>query len=320
MEELPVIDKEVITNYFEKNAKKLETKPTNASLKFENGNLIVVNGYNGKTVDVDKTILKINSSLKNGETLIPIVFKETSPEVTAEDLQAKIGNINVLLGSFTTSYASSASGRKHNVELASDKINGKVLAPNETFSYNSTIGYISSSTGWQTATVFSGGKAVPGIGGGVCQVSSTLYNAVLYSNLEIVERHNHGLPVGYVKPSLDATVASGSGLDFKFKNSSDGYIYIRSKYSGGKLTVEIYGEKKDFEVELTSKTLSTIAPETVRIQDSKLEAGTEKVVESGSSGYVSEAYIKVTKNGTVIKNERLSKDTYRATKREIHYN
>lgn len=319
-EVVPEINKEELVSFLEKKSSKVETKPKNASIAFENGELIIVDGYNGKTVDIENTKLKIDKALKQEENLIPLVFKETEPEVTATELQERIGNINILLGSFSTSYSSSGSGRRHNVELAAKKINGKVLAPNEIFSYNAMVAPVTSAGGYQTATVFQGNKAVPGIGGGICQVSSTLYNAVLYSNLEIVERHNHGLPVGYVKPSLDATVASGSGLDFKFKNTSNGYIYIRAIASGGKLTIEIYGEKKDFEVVLSSKTISTISPTVNRILDKTLEPGTEKVISNGANGYVSEAYIKVTKNGEVVRNERLSKDTYRATVKEIHYN
>lgn len=320
METTPDVNLEELVAYLEKNKSKVETKAKDATLKFENGKMVVVDGYNGKTIDNDVTKSKIISGIKKGETLIPLAFKETEPMVKAEELQDRIGNINVLLGSFTTSYASSGSGRRHNVELAASKINGKVLAPNEVFSYNSLVGPVTSAGGYKTATVFEGGKAVPGIGGGICQVSSTLYNAVLYSNLEIVERHNHGLPVGYVKPSLDATVASGSGLDFKFKNTSGGYIYIRTTAGNGSLKIEIYGEKKDFEVTLSSKTLSTISPTVNRVLDTSLEKGTEKVISSGANGYVSEAYIKVVKNGTVVRNERLSKDTYRSTVKEIHYN
>ena len=320
MEATPEINTEDLVSYLEKNKSKVETKAKDATLKFENGKMIVVDGYNGKTIDIEATKGKIVNGIKKEELLIPLVFKETEPMVKAEELQSRIGNINVLLGSFTTSYASSGSGRRHNVELAASKINGKVLAPNEVFSYNSLVAPVTSAGGYQTATVFSGGKAVPGIGGGICQVSSTLYNAVLYSNLEIVERHNHGLPVSYVKPSLDATVASGSGLDFRFKNTSGGYIYIRTTYGNGSLKVEIYGEKKDFDVTLTSKTLSTISPTVNRVLDTSLEKGTEKVTSSGANGYVSEAYIKVVKNGSVVREERLSKDTYRATAKEVHYN
>ena len=317
---VPEVNTEELTEYFTKNSKKLNQPAKDATISFVGDDITVVDGYNGKTVNVEKSINNIRKYLSQGDYLIPVVFDETPPKVKAEDLKKQLGNIKTKIGSSTTSFASSASGRATNVQIAAKSFNGIVLAPGETLSFNKTIIPITRANGYQTATVFSGGKAVDGLGGGVCQVASTLYNAVLYANLEIVERHNHGLPVGYVKPSLDATVASSSDLDFKFKNNTDGYIYIRTDSANRKLTVDIYGTEKKYDIELVSNVLNYINPTENRILDTTLESGTEKVVNKGSSGYKSEGYRIVKQNGEVIKKEKLSTDTYRATTKEIHYN
>lgn len=316
----PEINKEEVIAYLNKNSSKVNQKPKDASIAFIGEEISVVDGYNGKTLNEEKSVKNISSYIAKGERLIPLAFDETEPKVKAETLRAQLKDIKVKIGSCTTSFTSSATGRATNVQIAAAAFNGIVLAPGETLSFNNTVGNITRAKGYQTATVFSGGKAVDGLGGGVCQVATTLYDAALYANLEIVERHNHGLPVGYVKPSHDATVASSSGLDFKFKNNTNGYIYIKTDTTNRKLTVDIYGVEKKYDVELTSTVLNYIEPTEKRILDTTLAPGTEKVIEKGSRGYKSEAYKIVKQNGAVISKEKLSTDTYRATVREVHYN
>lgn len=315
----PKIEEDKIINYLEKNKDKVEQKGKNASLAFVGNELTVVDGYNGKTLNKEKTIKNIETYLRKNETLIPLAFDETPPSIKAEDLRKKINNIKTKIGSCTTSFTSSTSGRSTNIEIAAKKFDGIVLAPNETLSFYNVVGSITQSKGYKIATVFSGGKAVDGIGGGVCQVATTLYNAALYANLEIVERHNHGLPVGYVKPSLDATV-SGKSLDLKIKNTSGGYIYIRSSIKDKQLTFDIYGEEKKYDVELTSNILNYIEPGENKVLNTNLESGTQKTISNGKKGYKSEGYRIVKQNGKIIKKEKLSTDTYNATNKEIQYN
>lgn len=145
----------------------------------------------------------------------------------------------VKIGEYTTSFSQNDTGRLNNMKLASKKINGTVLQPKEQFSFNRTVGERSSSLGWSESTVIVNKHYVKGIGGGICQISSTLFNAVDNSNLQVVERHPHSLPVSYVPTGRDATVAYGS-LDFKFKNNLNQPISIFIIVSGTKVTATIY--------------------------------------------------------------------------------
>ena len=162
------------------------------------------------------------------------------------------------------------------------------------------------------------GEVVDGIGGGICQISSTLYNAVLQSNMEIVERRNHQFVTSYVPAGRDATVAYGS-IDFKFKNTRKYAIKIKATVSDGIATISIYGikENDEYTVSFSTRTISTI-PYTVKyVDDSTLTAGTEKVKQSGANGLITETYIIKSLNGKVVSKELLSKDTYSAMQRII---
>lgn len=194
-----------------------------------------------------------------------------------------------LLASYSTKYTTSNKDRTTNLTLASNKINGTVILPGETFSYNTVVGERTIAAGYKEAAIYQDGQVVNGLGGGICQISSTLYNAVLYSNLEIVERRNHQFVPTYVSAGLDATVVYGS-QDFKFKNNRNYAIKIVSSVSNGVATVNIYGlsEADDYEVELSAS------------------------VTNRTSTYLNAvAYKTLKKNGQVISTTVLSKDTYK---------
>ena len=216
------------------------------------------------------------------------------------------------LSSFSTSYKTSSSYRSTNIALAAQKIDGIVLMPGEIFSFNQTVGERTKAAGFKEATAYSGGKVVQEVGGGICQVSSTLYNAVLYSNLEIVERTNHGFEPSYVKPGLDATVSWG-GPDFKFKNNRDYPIRIKTDTSSKILKIYIYGLKKDtdYKVVLDSEYVASVPYKTIYQKDSSLKSGQSKVIQSGSNGCKTVAYKYLyDSNGTLVSSECLSRDTY----------
>lgn len=217
-----------------------------------------------------------------------------------------------LLSSFTTSFTSSNYSRSTNISLSAQKLDGVVILPGETFSYNQAVGERTIAAGFKAAPAYSNGKVVQEVGGGICQVSSTLYNAVLYSNLEIVERTNHGFKPSYVKPGLDATVSWG-GPDLKFKNNRDYPIRIKTDTSGKILRIYIYGLKKDtdYAVTLDSRYVSSVPYKTLYQKDSSLKSGQTKVIESGSNGCKTETYKYLyDSNGTLVSSECISKDTY----------
>lgn len=257
----------------------------------------------GITIDEAKQII-----LEEKESYT-IPLKITSPTVTTD----KIGTeaFPDLLATYSSKYNSGNVNRTTNIILASKKINGIVIMPGETFSYNSTVGKRTAAAGFKSAAVYMGGEVTTGIGGGICQVSSTLYNSVLLSNLEIVERYNHGFNPGYVPAGRDATVSWG-GPDFKFKNNRNYPIKIYCTNSGGRLTVTIYGlkEENELEVEIESYITSYIQYKTITKDDPTLNKGETKVIENGSNGCRAVAYRILKRNGEVISKTLLSKDTY----------
>ena len=194
-----------------------------------------------------------------------------------------------MLSTYSTRYSTRDRDRTTNLQLAASKINGTVLMPGETFSYNQVVGERTIAAGYKEAPIYVEGEVVDGLGGGICQITSTLYNAVLYANLEIVERSNHQFVPSYVKASRDATVVYGS-IDFKFKNNRDYPIKLVCSVSGGIAKFDIYGLRTDneYEVEISSYVTGSTANSTY-----------------------SEAYRILKQNGQVVSTELLSKDVYK---------
>ena len=215
------------------------------------------------------------------------------------------------LGKFYTKFDVGNASRTTNIKLATNKINGVIVLPGETFSYNKTVGKRTIDNGFKEAGAYLNGQVVQEVGGGICQVSSTLYNAVLYANLEVVERHNHTFESSYVAASRDATVSWG-GPDFKFKNNRTYPIRIVASSNNGTETVSIYGIKEDddYEVIIQSRKLSTISRKTEYVDDSSLEKGEEVISQNGHDGCTSEAIKILRKDGKTISTTVISRDTY----------
>ncbi len=204
------------------------------------------------------------------------------------------------------------------MNIACQKINEKVVLPGETFSYNKALGVRSVATGYKNAKVYSNGEVVDGIGGGICQISSTLYNSALMANLEIVERRNHQFVTSYVPAGRDATVVYGM-TDFKFKNTRKYPIRIIASAKNGIATVSLYGIKEENEYTFTfsTKTIASIPFTTKYVDDNTLPVGKERVKQKGANGLKTETYITKMLNGKVISTQLLSKDTYDAMTRII---
>lgn len=245
-----------------------------------------------------------------------IPLKMTAPKKKLSDLGEEAFPDQI--ASFSTIYDASAINRAYNVELATKKINGTVIMPGETFSYNKTVGSRTIEAGWKEGTAYIAGKVVPSVGGGVCQVSSTLYNTALLANLEITERTNHTFTVDYVAASRDATVYYGS-LDFCFKNTRTYPIKIVATAQNGVCKISMYGikEKVEYEIILQSKITSYINNTTTYKEDPTLEVGKEVVEQIGFNGCRSEGYKIVKHNGKIISQTLLSKDTYSPQERIV---
>lgn len=269
---------------------------------------VVYPSSNGLDFAISMEEAKAIISNQQDEYTIPL--KITYPNVTTN----QIGNepFPDLLSQFSTSFTSSGYNRSNNIILSSAKLNGLVLMPGEEFSYNQAVGQRTRAAGFREAGAYSNGKVVQEVGGGICQVSSTLYNAVLYANLEIVERTNHYFNPGYVKAGLDATVSWG-GPDFRFRNNRNYPIRIVTDTSGKKLKVYIYGLKTDDDctVVLDPRYISSVPYKTTYQNDASLATGETRVISSGSTGCKTATYKYVyDKNGTLISSECISRDTY----------
>ena len=216
-----------------------------------------------------------------------IALQITNPEVSINDIG--LDAFPNLLAEFSTKYDASAKNRTINLKLASDKINGTVIMPGEVFSYNKVVGKRTIEAGYKEATIYENGQVTSGLGGGICQISTTLYNAAVGANLNITSRRNHMFTTSYVPAGKDATVAWGS-TDFKFKNSRDYPIKIESTVNGGIAKVRIYGLKTDNEYNITIET---------------------STVKSTSKNLIVDSFKVYRQNGKVIKKEKISRDTYK---------
>lgn len=269
--------------------------------------LVVVPGKDGKQVNIKATWERMP---KNWSTLdelrIPIVIDKVYPTISEADLQV-MGE----LSSYSTWYNSGEVDRTHNLTRAATAINGRVIKPGEIFSFNQTVGARSFETGYRDAMVIVSGRFEPGVGGGICQVSSTLYNAVLLADLEVVERHNHALAVAYVPVGLDATVAYGI-QDFRFKNNTGHPIYIHTATGGGRLTVTLYGHLSNKKrVEVSSVIDKVIPFQEIRQENPALQPGEEKIEVKGFPGYVARSFKRVfDENGDLAQQVQLATDYY----------
>lgn len=260
-------------------------------------------------VDFDISLDEAKELIKEEKNEYEIPLKREKAQKTVSDLGNSI--FKETLAKYTTNYGSSNANRASNIELAAETINGYILKPGEIFSYNKVLGNTTKAKGYKLAGAYSGGQVIEAYGGGICQVSTTLYNVALYANLEIVERYNHTYAVSYVPAGRDATVSYG-GKDFKFKNNRTYPVKIEAHAGNGTISISLKGikEKDEYEVILQSKVLSKTPCSVVYQETDSLPEGKEKVIQTGYNGYKSITYKTLKLNGEVISTTTLSSDTY----------
>ena len=269
----------------------------------------------GIDFDVEKAKETIAAEVKD-EYVIDLII--TKPNITIDQIGTEA--FPDQLSTFTTRYDASDTDRTTNLVLACQKLNGKVIMPEETFSYNETLGPRTAAAGYKNAKIYESGQVVDGLGGGICQISSTLYNAALMSDMEIVERRNHQFVTSYVKAGRDATVVYGS-TDFRFKNTRTYPVKIIASAKNGIATVSIFGIKeadREYTYSFSTETVSTIPYTTKYVEDSSLAAGKEVVKQKGANGLVTKTYMTKRLDGKVVSTELLSKDTYSAMQRIVN--
>lgn len=280
-------------------------EPRPARVLYENGQIKREPEVSGYSLDREGFLTALQEGLKgNGTVEIPI--KEAPKRLPDEELD----KISEVVSSFSTKFPAGQASRNTNLRLASGRINGTILMPGEVFSFNGVVGKRLASDGYRVAGVYRNGRHDVALAGGICQVSGTLYNAVLMANLKIRERTNHSMPVAYLPVGRDATVDYGT-KDLKFENNTDHPIAIFSTYEPGRLTFGVLGQKEPgVEVKIVTAGHRSWGRGVKYVTDNSLPPGKTKVVEKGSSGHWVQTYRVVTKNGVEIKRENLGSSHY----------
>ena len=290
------------------------TPPVNAEYKIIDGKGYLVEAKNGYSFDkaAMKAFLEEN---KTNTEKYEFVLEVVQPEQKEADTS---GLFTDTLATYTSKITDSNADRLSNVKLAAQKINGIVMNPGDSFSYLSYVQPITIAAGYKVANVYANGKVEQDVGGGVCQVSSALYSAVLYADLEVTKRYAHSLTVAYVPLGMDATVASGE-IDFRFINNTDAPLMIKTNFTKSGITVTLLGEKKDedLKIEIENTTVQTLYPEEEITEDETLPKGERVVDYAGKNGYVVQTYKKYFRDGVLEKREYVGKSTYKCINKSI---
>ncbi len=262
-------------------------------------------------IDFAITLAEAKDLLKEDKDEFVIPLKVIIPEVTMDQIGDEA--FPDQLSQASTRYDASNRNRSRNLEIAAGKIDGKVLLPGEEFSFNGVVGKRTVEEGYRDAKIYSNGQVVDGLAGGICQISSTLYNAALLANLEITQRRNHYFKTSYIAAGRDATVVWGS-IDFKFKNSRKYPIKIKASVHSGVAEFKIFGikEEKEYEISILPVITSTIPYSTQVIDDPTLAPGQTVVQQGGMNGYRVTTYLEKKYNGQVESKEVITSDTYKA--------
>ena len=297
----------------------IEKQPVNSTVIFkpdEEPMFTITKSENGVKVDVDKLFSDLENKFLNEKNIdleIPII------EIKPEKDESYFENKTRLMSEFSTDLTNSQAGRKHNVTFALSKFNGKVVKAGETVSFNQVTSPQTLEAGYQKATVILNGVFTQGVGGGICQASTTLYNACVLANMQIEEVHKHTLPVGYVELSLDAMVSEGYA-DFIFTNTSEDDIYIKTYVSGDRAYAKIYGNSIEEGMTITREAefVGNIAHRGDKIVPDTNKEYTSKVIYKGEyyrlkyprEGYEAKAYKNYYKDGELIKREEIRHEKY----------
>lgn len=288
-------------------AQEINLESKDAVLNFNGGKISVIDEVVGKKVDTEVLKNRIEDNIcKLEEIQIPV------DDIIPQKTKALLGRINGKISEFSTSFKGSSADRIENIKVAAKAINGKIVMPEEAVSFNDLTGPRIKSNGYKEANVIIGGDFTPGVGGGVCQVSTTVYNSLLLADLEILERHPHSIPAKYVSYGQDAAVSYGH-LDLKFKNKFEFPIYLNTQVIGDRLYVFVYGDRssKNYEIRIKPELVEKVDPKVETIFDSTLKPGEKVAVQQGRTGYKIKTYKITMMNGKEIKRELITSDYYK---------
>ncbi|MGL5437012.1 MAG: VanW family protein [Lachnospiraceae bacterium] len=310
------VDADKVESFVNEYCEGVMDEPQNATITREEGRFVVTPGVSGKVVNIEATKQALDDALAGGldkEIVAQAVVTTEDPVITEADLNT----IQDVLGTFSTDFSSSGASRSKNLQNGAAKINGHVLMPGETLSGYELMHPFTTANGYFTAAAYENGQVVDSVGGGVCQIATTLYNTALLAELEITQRQNHSMIVTYVKPSMDAAIA-GTFKDIKFTNNYSTPIYVEGGTNGRTLTFTIYGKETrpaNREIKYVSETLSVSSPgaPTEKV-DNSLAPGARKQVQSAHKGIKSRLWKCVYIDGVETEKILLHTDNYNASK------
>jgi vancomycin resistance protein YoaR len=311
------VDRQSVISIIQDECDKFNVKAVDATLSRENGQFVIQPGQTGVVIDeeasADAIVTFMTSEWDYEDASIDLIVETDEPRGTEEELS----QVTDLLGTFTTSYSTSGSNRSGNVANGCRLINGATLYPGDEFSVYEAISPFTEENGYYMAGSYSNGLVVESLGGGICQVSTTLYNAVLRAELEVTERSNHSMIVTYVDPSADAAIA-GTSKDFKFVNNLEHPVYIEGYTQDKKITFNIYGVEtrpSNRKVTFESEVLTTTPAEGEKVvADSSQPVGYISV-QSAHTGYTAQLWKVVTVDGVEESREVINNSTYKAVPR-----
>lgn len=304
-------DKKIFEKQIKKATKNIISTPKNASVKRENGKFVVIKEKTGYSLKMDQTFENFKKAVETGKEQAKLAVTRQKAKYTSKDMEKIKDN----LGTYSTYYGSSAYGRKINVARGAAKINGSIVYPGETFSVYQAVSPFTKENGYELAGSYENGQTVQSYGGGICQVSTTLYNAVIRAELKIKERSPHSMTVSYVPRSADAAIA-GTYKDLKFQNPYDVPVYIEGSANGSTITFTVYGEDKnpDRTVEFMSETTSVRASAGEKIiKDPTLPEGKKVLETSGHTGYTARLWKIVKVKGKQVEKKVFNNSSYMAT-------
>lgn len=313
------VDKQSTAQKLYENSGSLAVGAVDNSLVRENGAFRFVPGQEGEEIDIVNSVYAINDFLAQGwdgsSNEIDLVTKVVEPRGSEEEL----AQVQDLLGAYSTNFASSSAGRAKNVTTGCSKVNGTILYPGDEFELCSTVSPFTQENGYELAGAYQNGTTVESFGGGICQVATTLYNAVIRAELDITMRFNHSMQVHYVQPSMDAAIA-GNYKDLRFKNNTEYPVYIEGYCSGGIIYFNVFGKETrpaNREISFESETVSTTQPETKFNLDATKAAGYWSQDQSAHEGCVAQLWKIVTVDGKQQSRELFNKSNYQASPKII---
>lgn len=315
------IDDKKIKKFVKDKLTSYNVKAVDATVTRKNGQFVYTDDVVGMKVNASKTLEQIKSGVMDQWNKEDIMIEASVDKDLPKFTREMVEKCNTLLGTYYTTYTTSSSNRAGNLANGAKLINNTVLYPGDVFSAYEKLTPFTTANGYYEAGAYNNGMLVDSIGGGACQVTTTLYNAILLSELEVVERAAHSMTISYVDLSRDAAIA-GTWKDLKFKNNTEAPIIVEAYTQGRTITFNIWGnetrDKKNRKIEFKTVVISQKAPgKDVVKEDPKQPVGFQEVTQSSHTGYVAELYKIVYENGKEVSRERVNKSVYNASPRYI---